>query len=943
MRKLLLILLLLSATSMLQAQILWTEPAFPTQTDQVTLYYDATEGNGDVAGVIPLFAHTGVITSDGDGPNDWNYVIGEWGTADGNTLMTVEGGNIYSFNFGGQTLEDFYGVPDGVEIYDLAFVFRNTTGTLVGRAEDGSDIFFPLSDGSYSASFSAPTNNSIAIASDESVDFVAIASEDSDIIIEVDGSEVASASGVGSLEWTFSGYASGEYTVTLNADNGMDTVTDEVTVVVLPDTPNVASAPAGIQKGINYIDGETVVLMLYAPFKENVFVVGDFNNWEFSNDYLMNVTPDLSTYWIEISGLTPGEEYRFHYHIMPDNMRVADVYADKILDPWNDPWIEDEVYPNLLDFPSEFTSNIPVSVLQTNQPEYNWTDQDFERPPKERLVIYELLVRDWVEDRNLASVRDSLDYFERLGINAIQLMPVNEFEGNDSWGYNPMFYFAPDKYYGPEEVYKDFVNECHNRGIAVILDMALNHSFGQNPQVRMWFDPDAGQFGEPTAQNPYFNSQPTHDFNVGYDYNHEAGVVKDFTKRVLEYWIEEYHIDGYRMDLSKGFTQNNTLGNIGAWNAYDQSRIDIWNDYGSHVWSVDPDAYMILEHFADNPEETALANNGFMFWGNHNHDFNEATMGYASNFSWASYQERGWNDPHLVAFAESHDEERLMYKNLLFGNSNGNYNITNEDIALARMEMAHTFLLSIPGPKMLWQFGEVGYDYSINHCPDGTVNPDCRTAAKPVRWDYPEDPERQRLFRVTGAMAKLHTTEDAFSTTNFNLDVGGFGKRIHLYHPDMNVVVVGNFDVTGFEMVPGFPNTGTWYDFFTGESFQVNDLNAAFFYEAGEYHVYTDQPLETPDIEVGITEAVEPLSVDAWPVPFRDELNIDLSHFAGEQVSVSLFNLSGKLVETLYTGKVGNYKSRMSVQVSPVLADGMYSLQVVGENTVATSTVIKKK
>ena len=57
-------------------------------------------------------------------------------------------------------------------------------------------------------------------------------------------------------------------------------------------------------------------------------------------------------------------------------------------------------------------------------------------------------------------------------------MPFNEFEGNDSWGYNPDFYFAPDKYYGPKNTLKEFIDSCHSKGIAVIMDIALNHSFG---------------------------------------------------------------------------------------------------------------------------------------------------------------------------------------------------------------------------------------------------------------------------------------------------------------------------------------------------------------------------------------------------------------------------------------------------------------------------------
>lgn len=912
----------------LNGQIVWTEPAFPTQDDVVVLYYDATEGNGEVAGVVPLYIHTGVITSNSVGPNDWQNVVGNWGTADANVVMSPEGNNVHSYDFNGLTLAEFYNLDAGEDILELAFVFRNTSGTLVGREADGSDIFFPISDGSFTAGFSTPGASSVAINEGDNLLFTALSSESSELIISVDGNEVSSGTGT-EITYNFNGYNAGEYLVSLSADNGMAVATDDISVVVLDPNPSTAFPPSGTEYGINYTSDESVTLYLYAPYKENVFVVGDFNQWQFSLEYLMTKTPDNNGYWLEISGLTPGQEYRFQYHVMPDDIRIADPYAAKVLDYWNDPWISEDVYPNLIDFPVEFTGNNAVSVLETGQSPFNWTDTDFERPSKDRLVIYELLVRDFVDDHNIATVADTLDYLERLGVNAIQLMPIMEFEGNESWGYNPAFFFAPDKYYGTADAYKSFVNECHERGIAVILDIALNHSFGQNPQVRLWFDPNAGDWGEPSSQNPFFNQTPTHDFNVGYDYNHESPVTRAFSKRILEYWIEEFHVDGYRMDLSKGFTQNYTLGNIGAWGAYDQSRVDILTDYANHVWSTAPGAYMILEHFADNGEETALSNLGFMLWGNHNHDFSEAAMGYSSSFNWASYQVRGWNDPHLVAYAESHDEERLMYKNLLYGSSNGSYDITQLETALARQEMTHVFLLSIPGPKMLWQFGELGYDYSINHCPDGTINEDCRTAPKPIRWDYQDNSDRDRLYRITAAVAKLKREENAFATADFSLDVGGTGKRIHLNHPEMDVVVVGNFDVVGFNMSPGFQHTGTWYDYFTGEAFEVNDQNVAFYFEPGEYHIYTDQPLETPVLETGLTEIIDPEAVVLWPNPSADQFSVNLSAFAGSEVSIELIDLTGRTCAQLYHGPVTSYRNQLILNIPEGIDNGTYLVSII--------------
>ncbi len=161
----------------------------------------------------------------------------------------------------------------------------------------------------------------------------------------------------------------------------------------------------------------------------------------------------------------------------------------------------------------------------------------------EELVIYELHIRDFVGTRAIKTVMDTLDYLERLGVNAIELMPINEFEGNDSWGYNPSFYFAPDKAYGTENDYKRFIDECHKRGIAVIIDMVLNHSYGQSPLVQLYFDPTAGDYGQPTAQNPWYNEVCPHEpYCWGYDFDHESAQTKKFVDRVNRFWIENYKV-----------------------------------------------------------------------------------------------------------------------------------------------------------------------------------------------------------------------------------------------------------------------------------------------------------------------------------------------------------------------------------------------------------------
>ena len=935
MRKNLYTILLALFSLNLSAQILSSTPAFPTQTDQITIIYDATSGNGDLTGFIPVYAHTGVISSNSANANDWQHVIGNWGTADPNVVMTPLGNNLHQIVI---TPQNFYGLSVGETVSKLMFVFRNQQGTTVGRNADGSDIYLDIYPAGFNASLSQPINNSQIVNAGQNVSVVANASQTCNMTISMNGNVVANGNGVSTLNYTFNQSSSGSYVLSLSADNGSEIITDEKTLIIMPSIP-VAASPSGTIDGINYTSGSSVRLQLYAPNKDYVFVVGDFNNWELNLNYLMNRTPDGSTYWLDIPNLQSGVEYRFQYHIDAEGLRVADVYADKILDYWNDPWISETTYPNLIDYPVGLTSE-PVSVFQINPAAFNWTDQAFVRPAKSKLVVYELLVRDFLEDRSYQSLKDSLDYLENLGVTAIQLMPINEFEGNNSWGYNPSFYFAPDKAYGTGEALKTFINEAHNRGIAVILDIALNHSFGQNPMVRMYFDPNAGDYGQPTAENPWFNQTPKHDFNVGYDFNHESSRTRDFCKRVLAYWMNEFHVDGYRFDLSKGFTQNYTLGNIGAWGAYDQSRINILTDYYSHIQANEPGAYVILEHFANNDEESTLSSNGMMLWGNLNHEYSEGSMGYTSNFSWGSYQNRGWSQPNLVTYAESHDEERLMYKNLLYGASNGGYNIQDLNTALKRQELAHCLLLPIPGPKMLWQFGELGYDYSINTCSDGvTISTGCRTDAKPVRWDYITNQNRMHLYKVTAALNNLKKTQALFSTTNYNIDLGGFGKRIHLNGTTQNAVVVGNFQATALTMVPGFQHTGTWYDYFSGTAFEVTDLNNGFYFEPGEYHIYTDYQLPLPDLNTSMEEIMSIAQSEfmIWPNPTSNELNLAFEMNHAGQVQIQIVDCVGRTIQKNSSPALSGMNTKHLSLSDLNLQPGVYFVSVISNGKKQTA------
>ena len=560
-------------------------------------------------------------------------------------------------------------------------------------------------------------------------------------------------------------------------------------------------------------------------------------------------------------------EYRYQY--LADDIAVADPYAEKILDPWNDGWIDQITYPGLIDYP-EGLGDGHVSVLQTAKPEYQWQTTGYVRPETTDLVIYELLIRDFLAGHSYKLLIDTLSYLDNLGINAIELMPVNEFDGNESWGYNPSFYFAPDKYYGTEYKLKEFIDSCHARGIAVILDVVLNHATGSSPMAKLYWD---AVNNRTAADNPWFNVLPKHDFNVFHDFNHDSELTRYHAMRVMSHWIEEYRVDGYRFDLSKGFTQTNTLGNVGLWGAYDASRVALWKMYADHMWSIDPGFYVILEHFADNTEEKELAEYGMMLWSNLNHSFSEISMGYTGSITWGSYKTRGWSVPHNVVYMESHDEERMQYRNENFGSSSGSYNIKELATGLDRLILSATFLYSIPGPKMLWQFGELGYDHSID------LNG--RTGSKPIRWDFYNIAERKRVYKAFSALIKLKREEPAFESSDFSIIEEGKKKRIEINDPTMDVRVLGNFDVSSGFLSAEFSRTGKWYEFFSGDSIDVINTGELLTLQPGEYRLYTTKRLAKPDLAVGIDDLPGYTYDNSWftlfPNPVSDLMNINIT------------------------------------------------------------------
>ena len=960
------LLLVVIYCSIAHAQLLTWTPAFPKDNDNISITVDASKGNQGLFNYSPgtdVYVHTGVITNLSSSTTDWRYVKfnQNFNLPNAQLQATSLGGNKWRFDI--TNIRAYYGVPAGETILKIAILFRNGAGSVVQRNTDGSDMYIPIYSTTIATRFTVPpfqptfipTPEPLNLQVGDNISLTAIASATADNMkLYLNGIVILSQNNVNTISANPVLSTPGSQTIVAEATLSGSTRTDTLKFFVAA-APVVAPLPEGVRDGINYEAGNTsVVLVLNAPNKNRVSVIGEFtgSNWTEQTNYVMNKTPDGNYWWLRITGLTPGTEYAFQY-LVNGTLKVGEPYAEKILDPSADGGISASTYPSLKPYPTGLTTGI-VSILQTNPPAYNWSSGTFVRPDKRNLVVYEILLRDFIAAHDWKTLKDTISYLKRLGINAIELMPFNEFEGNESWGYNPDYFLAPDKYYGPKNTLKEFIDSCHKNGIAVLMDIALNHTTGLNPLAALYWNNAANR---PAPDNPWLNETARHPFNVFNDFNHESLRTRYFSSRVIEHWLQEYRLDGFRFDLSKGFTQVNSGSNVDVWSQYDASRVAIWKRYYDTCQLKSPGSIVILEHFAADQEEIELSNYGMLLWGNNSFQFQEAAMGFVtgsnSNFERYLHSVRGWTQPHLISYMESHDEERMMYKNLQFGNtSNPSHNVRDLNTALKRVELTASFFLAGPGPKMIWQFGELGYDFSINRCTDGSISNDCRLSNKPIRWDYQNVTQRKRVYDVFSAMNKLRFHgwyKDVFTANNITItrNLAGAIKTLLLRSANDTslLAVVGNFEVTAQSATFTLPVAGTWYDYLGGGTFTSTGSAQTITLQPGEYHVFLNRNLlnavTTPVIDPTLPVSV--LQAGVYPNPSAGSATLDIYNPQNGNVIVDLFNQAGQQVQRVYNGQLtrGKHSLNLDSKINNLPA-GSYMLRVsAGNKTIPVKLFIQ--
>lgn len=610
-----------------------------------------------------------------------------------------------------------------------------------------------------------------------------------------------------------------------NADGNKQTgdysvlVQDSKNGFTLKETDKQSMPVAGVNpEGVHINSASSATFVFYdysttGKHKDYAYIIGHFSDWKLKHDYQMKYDDTKHCWWITLEGLTPGET-AFQYYVYS----TADG-GSYLCEPYSEKVLEKNVASN---FPTKAAGQY-VSIVNTQPEVYNWENTSFKVMQPEGLVIYEMLLRDFTSAHHLEGAKGKLPYLKAMGINAIELMPVQEFDGKDSWGYNTSFYFALDDSYGSMKQYKEFVDACHKEGMAVIFDVVYNHTNNNNPFAKLYWD---FHNNRPSPTNPWLNAETPHQkyiFSTD-DFNHSSEQTRNFVKRNLKYLLNTYHIDGFRFDFTKGFTQKKTIGDEDL-AAYDADRVAVLKEYYDAVKAVKSDAIVIMEHFSDS-EESTLAPQGICFWRNMNYAYMQSAMGWNESSSFDRLYEPT-APTRFVGFMESHDEERMGYKQMMWGNET-----LKTDLAARMKQLATnaTFFLTVPGPKMIWQFGELGYDYSINSDEAGkTVSEEYRTARKPIRWDYFNDSQRKGLYDVYAQLIDLRNAHpelfDGTAAFSWKVGVSDWNKGRTLIIESISgkkLVALGNF--TNATASVNFPSSaGNWKNYFTGKSEMVTE------------------------------------------------------------------------------------------------------------------------
>ncbi len=322
------------------SQIVTTQPFEPTESDSIVIIFDATQPGAEelLNYTGTLYAHTGVTVDSLGTIKNWQYVIGDWANNTNQPVLDRLGTNLYKLTVGYP--RTFYSVTNSNEkIIKLSLVFRTSDATKQTRPDIFIDLYVkginlifqnPEVDVSYGDPLRSPAFINEGDTVEINVLAVEVETQVSSLSLFVDGSQVEQTD-TNQLTYDFvhSNYTLGAHNITaVGVDTSGRTDSTSFIMFVNPIVQNLP-IPAGIEPGITYTGATTATLALFAPLKDYIYVIGDFNDWKVNTSYYMNkheVTQDSVIWWINLTGLSPGTEYSFQYYV-DGKIRTGDPYS----------------------------------------------------------------------------------------------------------------------------------------------------------------------------------------------------------------------------------------------------------------------------------------------------------------------------------------------------------------------------------------------------------------------------------------------------------------------------------------------------------------------------------------------------------------------------------------------------------------------------------------
>ena len=528
----------------------------------------------------------------------------------------------------------------------------------------------------------------------------------------------------------------------------------------------------------------SVEFKLFAPYNKAASLIGCFSNWE---DIPMH--RDEQGYFRTSVELEDGS-YQYQFRVQskswffePDQwVNVTDPYATDIDDASQNGIVRIKEGERIIDT-------------------YTWQHDDTPLPNNEELVIYELYIGgfsggegDGEERGNFQDVIDKLDYLSELGINAVELLPVQEYPGDDNWGYTPRYFFATESSYGTSSDLKRLIDQCHGRGMRVIMDGIFNHSDSESPLTQIdhdyWYhhsprDPD-------NSWGPEFNYEQ-------YDENLDVKPAWQFIGDVVRFWIEEYHIDGIRYDAARQIANYDFMHWI-----TEQTR---------QVASMKP-FFNIAEHIPETSSIVGLEGPMDSCW---HESFRQQMLEHISGeFELEVIKEaidgkrqgyQGATD--IINYLASHDRSYIMEEL-------GEHQILDEE-AFKRVKLGAVLLITAVGVPMIWMGSEFG---------------ECQTAEEAkLDWALLGNDNNRGLFDYYKGLIELRKQHQALQTANIDFFYEDAAAKVFAYvrwsDRGDRVVVVANFsdDFLSEYRISDFPKAGTWHEWTRDYDIEAEDTS----------------------------------------------------------------------------------------------------------------------